>query len=182
MHHSGALRRENARLCRRTMPSSPAKAGDPVFQRRLKINREAAACWIVRSSRTMTAPCGAAQRCRMGKAHRAVLSNKRCRVGKAQRAHRLVQGRKVGTAQARLCPPYETENGLCEKYSLLDCFVALLLATTRRTTRLNLPCAGALATDALFWQCGAPFAGLGSGPAALPSRCLSGFVEGHPSG
>jgi hypothetical protein len=30
-------------------------SGDPVFQRRLRINREAAAYWIVRSSRTMTA-------------------------------------------------------------------------------------------------------------------------------
>jgi hypothetical protein len=33
----------------------PRKAGDPVFQRRLRMNREAAAYWIVRSSRTMTA-------------------------------------------------------------------------------------------------------------------------------
>src|ERR1700694_5945644 len=36
-------------------PSSPAKAGDPVFQRRLRINREAAAYWIVRSSSTYLA-------------------------------------------------------------------------------------------------------------------------------
>src|ERR1700730_11063616 len=33
-----------------------APAGDPVFQRRQRWNREAAAYWIVRSSRTMTAP------------------------------------------------------------------------------------------------------------------------------
>jgi hypothetical protein len=30
-------------------------SGDPVFQRRQRLNREAAAYWIVRSSRTMTA-------------------------------------------------------------------------------------------------------------------------------
>jgi len=35
--------------------SSPAKAGDPVFQRRRDKNREAAAYWIARSSRAMTA-------------------------------------------------------------------------------------------------------------------------------
>src|SRR6185295_17150369 len=34
--------------------SSPAKAGDPVFQRRQWLNREAAAYWIARSSRAMT--------------------------------------------------------------------------------------------------------------------------------
>jgi hypothetical protein len=39
----------------------PANAG-PVFQRRLRINREAAAYWIVRSSRTMTTPCEACGR------------------------------------------------------------------------------------------------------------------------
>jgi hypothetical protein len=42
-------------------PSSSAKADDPVFQRRLRINREAAAYWIVRSSRTMTARYGEAK-------------------------------------------------------------------------------------------------------------------------
>src|SRR5258708_28878 len=32
----------------------PRESGDPVFQRRLRMNRDAAAYWIVRSSRTMT--------------------------------------------------------------------------------------------------------------------------------
>jgi hypothetical protein len=40
MHTSGAPRRENAEVCRedkraKFQPPSPAKAGDPVFQRRL---------------------------------------------------------------------------------------------------------------------------------------------------
>jgi len=34
--------------------SSPAKAGDPVFQRHSKIYGAAAAYWIARSSRAMT--------------------------------------------------------------------------------------------------------------------------------
>ena len=38
--------------------SSPAKAGDPVFQRRQCLSREAAAYWIARSSRAMTSVCG----------------------------------------------------------------------------------------------------------------------------
>src|SRR5260370_15037406 len=59
-----------ARLARRdrgvmSQLSSPAKAGDLVFQRRLRINREGAAYWIVRSSRTMTARCGEAKRRRL---------------------------------------------------------------------------------------------------------------------
>src|SRR5881392_622113 len=33
----------------------PREGGDPVSQRRLRMNRKAAAYWIVRSSRTMTA-------------------------------------------------------------------------------------------------------------------------------
>src|SRR5260370_33891988 len=36
-------------------PSSAAKADEPVFQRRLVSNREAAAYWIARFSRAMTA-------------------------------------------------------------------------------------------------------------------------------
>jgi hypothetical protein len=40
------------------MLSSPAKAGDPVFQRRQCVGREAAAYWIARSSRAMTSVGG----------------------------------------------------------------------------------------------------------------------------
>jgi hypothetical protein len=62
---SGASRRGNvnAYLMNTNAPhfqsSSPAHAGDPVFQRRLRVSREVAAYWIVRSSRTMTAAFGA---------------------------------------------------------------------------------------------------------------------------
>ncbi|OKO67227.1 hypothetical protein AC628_39885 [Bradyrhizobium sp. NAS96.2] len=38
--------------------SSPAKAGDPVFQRQQCLSREAAAYWIARSNRAMTAEDG----------------------------------------------------------------------------------------------------------------------------
>src|SRR5436190_19753775 len=38
-----------------TSAGLPREGGDPVFQRRLTVNQEAAAYWIVRSSRTMTA-------------------------------------------------------------------------------------------------------------------------------
>src|ERR1700722_5286918 len=43
-----------ARMRSHVRLSSPAQAGDPVFQRRQRWNREAAAYWVARSSRAMT--------------------------------------------------------------------------------------------------------------------------------
>src|SRR5262249_3956694 len=50
----GARRGEGRLMSPNNPVSSPAKAGDPVFQRHLRLNREAAAYWIARSSRAMT--------------------------------------------------------------------------------------------------------------------------------
>ncbi len=64
---SDAWRRENAGACListnapYSRPLSPGLTGRPSIPERL-VNRKAAACWIVRSSRTMTTPCGKAKR------------------------------------------------------------------------------------------------------------------------
>jgi hypothetical protein len=50
----GRPRAARMRSCIDELCRHPREGGDPVFQRRLRINREAAAYWIVRSSRTMT--------------------------------------------------------------------------------------------------------------------------------
>ena len=54
-HARGMTAHCGAAPTRHTPSCHPRESGDPVFQRRVRMNREAAAYWIVRSSPSMTA-------------------------------------------------------------------------------------------------------------------------------